>query len=447
MTLKSQSLFSFLLFLACLLPWVGPRYNLLAQTGQTASAGGLMLETLSSEELDGIQAETGQRAGVEVVGIESGSLAGTAGFREGDILRAVSGTPVLSAAKAAALLKAANGTIVCLVISINPTTFQIENKTLRLQVAGTGSGNEAGAANAVMNQTELNDDPVEAYFNLLDFSCTQAWGRTMNTAAADRQRVAAALMQGWQQMNAQAQAQIMALPKAWLDLQQSWKAMSETERNNKRAEWRDQILLPNNYFAPPVDVQRFAAEGNLVAFEFPTSWTGGWQVIDGTPFLFVGPTGQQTTWDRVLNTAASPAGALFALVTIDQQMRQLSWEQGARYLIQLLMPGASAGFQEVQVMPIGQAGAIITLRGTFPGQSEERFYWIGITPFGGSQVFAGRMGGPVKQAMELLPAFHHMLSTLQLNPPQATSSGTGSGAWDAAWSRVSTAIVADIWRK
>jgi hypothetical protein len=224
--------------------------------------------------------------------------------------------------------------------------------------------------------------------------------------------------------------------------------MGESERARKRSEWRDQILLPNNFFAPPASVLRFAAEGNLVAFEYPGAWTGGWQVIDGTPFLFVGPGGAQASWDKVLNTQVSPPGALFALVNIDNQLRQLSYVQGARYLVQLLMPGAAASFKEVQVTPIGQVGAILTLRGKFPGQSEERFYWIGITAFGGNQVFAGRMGGSIAQAMDLLPGFHHILTTLQLSPPAASGGGGEAyGSWTAAWSKVSTAIVADIWKK
>jgi hypothetical protein len=150
----------------------------------------------------------------------------------------------------------------------------------------------------------------------------------------------------------------------------------------------------------------------------------------------------------VLSTQASPPGALFALIEIDNQMRQMSYVQGARYLSQILMPGAAANFKEVQATPIGQVGAILTLRGTFPGQSEERFYWIGITAFGGNQVFAGRMGGAIAQAMDLLPGFHHVLSTLQLNPPRpAGGGGEAYGSWTAAWSKVSTAIVADIWKK
>jgi hypothetical protein len=55
------------------------------------------------------------------------------------------------------------------------------------------------------------------------------------------------------------------------------------------------------------------------------------------------------------------------------------------------------------------------------------------------------MGGPIAKALELLPGFHHMLATLQLNPPRAAAGGGTSGAWEAAWSRVSTASVKYIW--
>ena len=397
------------------------------------------------------------------------AAAAAAGFQEGDILYMIGGTGVDSAPKAAAVLKAANGDVDCAVLTVNLSTFSLERKARKLRLGGAAPSvpsaskpqptapadqpvNKPGAAagrpstNTAVSRAS-DADPVNAYFNLMDFACTQAWSRQIATPAQDRQRVSAALLQGWNQMDAQAQAQIMALPQAWIDLQQSWKTMSEAERNKKRAEWRDQILLPNNYFAPPAALQRFVAENNLVAFEYPAAWTGGWQIIDGTPYLFVGPGGAQTSWDRVLNTASSPPGALFALVNIDASMRQLSYEQGARYLVQLLMPGTASNFKEVQVLPIGKAGAIITLRGKFPGQSEERFYWIGITAFGSDQVFAGRIGGPVTQAMDLLPGFQHVLATLQLNPPRPAGGGEAYGSWMAAWSKVSTAAVSYMWKK
>ncbi len=434
-----------------------PSSSFSAQEGQVAEAAGLVMQTLSSEDLDEVQATIGRRLGVEVIQVRPSTPGAAAGFLEGDIIYMIGGTGVDSAPKAAAIIKAAKGDVDCAVLTVNLNTFSLERKTRRLLLggaapAGTQPANKPPAAsgrpstNAAVSRSS-NADPINAYFDLMDFACSQAWSRQIVTPAQDRQRVSAMLLQGWNQMDAQAQAQIMALPQAWIDLQQSWKTMGEAERNKKRAEWRDQLLLPNNYFAPPAALQRFVAENNLVAFEYPAAWTGGWQIIDGTPYLFIGPGGAQTSWDRVLNTAASPPGALFALVNIDASMRQLSYEQGARYLVQLLMPGTASNFKEVQVLPIGNAGAIITLRGKFPGQSEERFYWIGITAFGLDQVFAGRIGGPVAQAMDLLPGFHHLLATLQLNPPRPAGGGEVSGTWMAAWSRVETAAVSYMWKK
>lgn len=431
------------------------------QEGEIAEAAGLVLQSLAAEDLDDIKAETGRRLGVEVIQVRPNSPGAAAGFQEGDIIQSIGNTGVDSASKAAALLKAAGGEIACSVIAVNMTTFQPETKIRRLRLGAPSAPSPTGppvktqiaappaASTRPTAAAGADADPINAYFNLMDFACSQAWNRQVTTPAQDRLRVAASLQQGWNQMNAQAQSQVLALPRAWADLQQSWQTMSEAERNKKRAEWRDQILLPENFFAPPAQVQTFTAENNLLAFQYPASWTGGWQVLNGSPFLFIGPDGSQATWERVLNTADSPPGALFAIADIDAQMRGLSFVQAARYVIQLLMPGAASNFKEVQVTPIGQVGAIITLRGKFPGQNEERFYWIGITAFGSDKVFAGRMGGPINQAMDLLPAFHHILTTLQLHPPRPASGGGGggSGAWEVAWSKVSTASVAYMWQK
>ncbi len=418
--------------------------------GQTAEAAGILLETLDAEDLNDLQAQFGKRLGVGVNGVRPGTPGEAAGLKEGDIITAVNGAGVDSAARAAALLRAATGEVRLTVLAVNVNTLRMESKSVRLQMGGGTGGPRPSAAApspAPGESRPVGGDPVEAYFNLMDFACSQAWSRTVATPAQDRRRVSALLQQGWGQMDAQTQARIMTLPKAWSDLQQSWQAMGEAERNRKRTEWRDQILLPNNFFAPPAPIQSFTAQGNLLSFEYPASWTGGWQEIQGTPCLFVGPGGAQASWDKVLNTQTSPAGAFFALVTITDQMRQMSYAQAARALVQVLMPGAAASFREVQVIPIGHAGVILVLRGKFPGESEERFYWIGVTAFGSGQVFAGRMGGRISQAMDLLPGFHHMLSTLKLNPPAASSGGGSAlGSWEVAWSKVSTAAVANIWK-
>lgn len=59
------------------------------------------------------------------------------------------------------------------------------------------------------------------------------------------------------------------------------------------------------------------------------------------------------------------------------------------------------------------------------------------------------MGGPVSQPAAFVPAFYNMLNTLNWSSTLAAGGGSGevSAAFDTAWSRVSTAVVADIWAK
>jgi hypothetical protein len=93
------------------------------------------------------------------------------------------------------------------------------------------------------------------------------------------------------------------------------------------------------------------------------------------------------------------------------------------------------------------AGAIVVLDGKFPGQTEEKFFWLVLLPAGGNLVLA-RMGGPAVQADSLVPAFYAIFNSMRWTGTQGSSaSGSGSTAFDAAWSRVSTAIVTDIWAK
>ena len=254
-------------------------------------------------------------------------------------------------------------------------------------------------------------------------------------------------MQGWRQMDAQSQAQVMALPRAWADLQQSWKTMDEAAREKKRTEWRDQILLPNNFFAPPAQIQRFTAQGNLLGFEYPAAWTGGWQVIQETPFLFVGPGGDQASWDRVLNTQSSPAGALFALVALDARMRQMNYVQGARVSRAAAYAGNGPEF------PRGGRHAHRTGRShhhtarQIPGRERGAVLLDRHHGVRRRSNLRRAPGWSVSEAMDLLPGFHYILSTLQVHPPQpAGGGGSAMGSWEVAWSKVSTAAVANIWK-
>ena len=74
-------------------------------------------------------------------------------------------------------------------------------------------------------------------------------------------------------------------------------------------------------------------------------------------------------------------------------------------------------FKEVGVIDLGQEGAVLTYLGKFPGQTEEKFFWVGAVPFGANAIVAGRFGGPTSQAETLVPVLHHLLGSLKLNPP------------------------------
>lgn len=445
-----------------------------AQPGSTAEAAGIVFRTLTAEDLDGIQKSTGYRLGVEIIEVKPNTPGAAAGYKAGDLIFAVGKTGVDSAEKVVAALKAASGEVDC--ASAIKAGEGFEAQVVKLKLGGAAQGgqqqgqqgqqgqgglgglNNGGAFGQGQGQTvnvdpgkpNPNADPVSAYFDMMDFVRTQAWGRKVTTAADERQRTAALLQQSWAQLDQQSQAQVLAIPQGWAQLQTAWKNSSDADKAKQKAQWADALLAPGGFYPPPANPQQFSAEGNAVAFQYPGDWTGGLTEVDGTPFLFIGPGGSQANWQQVFDTPNSPPGALMAVADIPQGM-QGSYLDGARYLAQLLVPNGLANLREVQALPIGQVGAIITIAGKFPGQNEEKFYWIGVTQFGQGKVFAGRMGGKIADADKLIPAFTYLLNTLQLNPPAPAGGGGGGGysetqgAWDAAWSRVGAGVVSNIW--
>ena len=414
----------------------------------TTEAAGLVFRTLSADDLDSIQRATGYRLGVAIAEVKPGTPGAAAGYKAGDVILAVGKTGVDSAEKAAAAIRAATGEVDCASVIKAGDTFEAQVVKLKL-------GSPAPAAQAAPPQGATvggpnpNADPIGAYFDMLDFIRSQAWARSVVTTPEERQRVAALVQQAWGTMDATAQGQIMALPQAWAQLQTNWKAASEADKQRQKALWADALLMPGNLYPPPLNPQKFAAPGNIASVEYPGDWTGGMTEVEGTPFAFIGPNGAQASWQQVLDTPNSPAGALFAIAEVPAGMQNATYVDGARALAQMLIPNGIASLREIQALPIGEIGAIITVVGKFPGQDEEKFYWIGVTQFGQGKIFAGRMGGKVAEADSLIPAFTYMLGTLQLNPPAPAGGGGGgvSGAWEAAWSRVDVAITKNIWAK
>lgn len=413
----------------------------------TAGAAGITFETLSAEDLDLIQQNSGYRLGVQVKAVRAGSPGAAAGLKATDVIFAIGKTGVDNAEKAVAALKDASGTIDLPGMTLVNGTFEV--KVFRLTATVQAGAEPAGptAANNGNDDHLVNKqaaDPVEAYFDMMDFIRTQAWSRKVSTTEAERQRVALQLQQT--QLDQQSAGVLLQIPQAWAAVQSKWKSWSDAQKDKQRAEWRDQLLVPGGLYPAPAEVQTYTAPQNLVSFQHPGGWTGGMIDAQGTPLLFLGPNGSQAQWEQVLDTPNSPDGALFALAEVTDEMKGMSYLQGAHYLARLLIPKGLDKLKVVQELPIGDVGAVITLAGKFPGQTSEKFYWIGVAKFGDSQIFAGRMGGAVGSAGTLIPAFTYMLQTLQLNPPRAAAGGGGGGgAWEAAWSRVDVGITKNIW--
>jgi hypothetical protein len=416
-----------------------------AQEGATATAAGITFRTLSAKDLDAIETETGFRVGVEVTAVKAGSAAAAAGVKVKDLIFAVGDSGVDNAEQAAAEVEGRQGEIAFVAATMVNGEYQPTKYTLQKNAGAkpAANGSKPAAPAAETSPAKPSTDPVTAYFDMMDFIRTKAWGRQITTSTSERERVAVTL--ATLDLDQQTQATLLQIPGAWSKLQKQWAGFSDAQKNKQREQWQDQLLMPGGMYPPPQNPQQFTAPQGLgVAFQFPGEWTGGWTESNGTPLLFLGPNGGQAGWKQVLDTPKSPAGALFALIQVPPELRNKSYIQGAEYLAHELIPKGIEKLKVVQRLPIGDVGAVITFSGKFPGQTEEKFYWIGITKFGDSQVFAGRMGGPVKDADKLVPAFTYILQTLQLSPPQAASGGV-SGAWDAAWSRVSVGIVKNIW--
>lgn len=438
-----------LLYFVCGILLLGAMLPAPAQVANQAV--GLTLATLSAEDLDAIEQAMGRRLGVQVVEVQAGSPAAAAGIKANDVLFAIGPTGVDTAEKAVAALKAATGTVEIVAASMANGEWQaVQYKLTVAAPAGGGAigGNNAGAGGAGGEAQPLPaDDPVNAYFNMMDFVRTQAWGRQIATPAGERQRVAQLILASLDQIGADGQAALAQFPVIWDGLRKQWEAADAPGKAKLRAEWAQKLLFPTQLYPPPAEVQQYKSPGGEVSLSYPGGWVGAIQEFEGIPFMYLGPPGTETTWDKVIVASTSPPGALFALFQLDDQMRQLpSFVAGARLMAQMTFKQDLPNFKEINVLDLGQNGGIITYLGKFAGQTEEKFYWIGAVPFGANAVVAGRLGGPVAQAETLTPGLHHILSTMQLTPPQPAGGGGGvSGAWEAAWSRVDVAITKNIW--
>lgn len=421
------------------------------QGGVQVPSLGLVLVTLSTEDLDTIQQLIGHRVGVGVLEVTPNGPGAAAGYNPGDVIFAVGKVGVDSAEAAAAALANAQGAVECSSGVFVNGEMQFRAVVLNLAaVQGGGAVPVGGVAQPPVGVQPGANDPIvagiNAYYDILDFTRSQAWGRQVVTQAQDRERAYNAVLQAAGQADLQQVAAAFAVfPQALQELQRTWGGSDEAGKNALRAEWNAKALSPLNMYPPPANAQQFTAEGNAVAFQYPGDWTGGFQQVEGATLLFIGPKGDQAAWDAVLDTPRSPVGVLFALADRSQEMQGLDYAQIARLLALRLMPNAAGGLREVEMVPIGNAGAILTVTGRFPGAAEDCFYWVAVTAFGADKVFAARAGGPVAQAETLLPAYRHIVATMSLNPPQ--QAGGEGGSWRTAWDRIETASIAESWAK
>ena len=257
-----------------------------------------------------------------------------------------------------------------------------------------------------------------AYLDMLDFMRTQGLGKQMVTSAADRQRLSAALAAADPAGQQAIRTALQQASQTWADIQAKWQTATEDKREKQRAHWRKQVLLPALVYPPPAQVQTFRGRNDRIVFEYPNGWLVDQTEDEDGQYLYLGPAGTETTWAQVLDPAASAPGALLAVMPTPPEFKEVqTFVQAARLAAGQFVAIGGAQMQEIGAVDL-EEGAIVTLRGRYPGQREDKFYWVGVVRYGPDYILAGRLGGPVSKADMLVPMFSHMLMTMELNPPE-----------------------------
>ena len=271
------------------------------------------------------------------------------------------------------------------------------------------------------------------YFDLLDFMRTKVFGKNFSTPVSERRRVSDLVGANWTSLDQGTQTSLLAMAEQGGSIAASFAAASETDRKVILTEWRRTVLSPLMLYAPPASSQTYSRYG--LSFTYPSAWG----LAEGPSYLFLAPD-LNTSWDAVGQASISPPGILIAAFANDSG--GLPYLEVARKAAANYVPGMG------ELCAFGsEAGAIVVLDGKFPGQAEEKFFWMVLLPAGANLVLA-RMGGPAAQLDSLVPAFYTVLNSLRFSQSQTGyQSGSAVSAFDMAWSRVSTAIVTDIWAK
>ncbi|MGE5550261.1 MAG: hypothetical protein ACM3ZC_06995 [Bacteroidota bacterium] len=342
----------------------------------TAEHAGIVFQTLSPADLYAIQRSTGYRLGVMVAEVKQDSPA--AGILSaGDIIMAIGQTGVDSAQGAAAALQGASGQVALVAVVNRDGVYAAQMPQAADAAPGAPFAGAVPAPGGAAGVTAL--DLAGAYFDLLDFMRTQAWAKACATPAAERQRVAALLENSWTGLDDQSRATLLQFPDTWGNLKKAWPTLGAAKQNELRAHWRTLLLLPTLIYPPLANPRVYQSGGS--SFQYPAEWTGGEASANGAGYLFLGPGGASATWERVMNAATSPAGGFFTLAPLPANLQSMSILDGARLYVRQYVAVQAPEMKEIHAAQSGQA-AIVVLRGKFPGQQEEKFFWVVIIPLG-----------------------------------------------------------------
>lgn len=404
---------------------------------------GLVLQQLDAGSLDSIQRQTGRRVGVLVTAVLPDSPAAQAGIRPNDILFVVNHQGVASPAEVEAALQAAAGAVDLFGTRLTGDRFETLEATMQLPGGG-------GAATTTTTTTAPQMvDPVTAYFDMLDFSRTEAWGRQVRTSDAERQRIALLVNQLVARAGPQAASGLQQLSAAWAQLQQQWAAAPEAKRQAQREFWRTQVLLPTQFLPPPAQTRTYAGAEGIFTFEYPADWMQAENSIGNLPVLYLGPPGTQASWQQVLAPLTMPPGVLWFVGEIDQQLASApSLEQAARIVAQQVLLPQATQVRELNVTAIGD-GAVASYAGPNTSQGGEWFYWVGVAPLNNTHYIGARFGGPLTQAEHLLPSFCNMVASLEFRGGGGGGGGgtseEGALATDYAMSVIGNAVASSSW--
>jgi len=279
------------------------------------------------------------------------------------------------------------------------------------------------------------------YYNLIDYLRSTSLGGTFVTSTTERNRVKALVKTYWASISKPIQNTLIQAAQASLNIKLFYQSCSSADKVKVRKGWKAFVLSPNFIYAPLNNPKTYQ-KGSTISFNYPGSWSGD-ETIDtaNNGWLFLYKTGTTATWADVMNAKTSPTGSLSAIFPVTATEEGKSALAVARLYAKYYAPT----FKEINHIET-TLGAVVVINGKFAGQTTEKFFWIVVIPGGTQNYSMSRMGGKVSEAASLVPAYYNMLNTLNWSAtPVGSGSGSASDAFGTAWSRVSTAVVANIW--